>query len=194
MTGMLSSPRSSFLVLLALLLACGGDEPAPAPGSGDGPVVTPARTARVASVKGSVEDADGKVLSVNDALVEGDEVRLAAGAAVELAFADDATLHATGPARFSLELLSGSARTIVLEKGAIDRLEIREVVTGVKTPLDAFVAGRKAAVSVALSAMEKEDRAVFTLLGEGEAKVVDGSARTVLEPGAPHTVTRPKSR
>lgn len=154
--------------------------------------MTPARTVRVASVEGSVTDSDGKALSVNDALVRGDEVRLAAGAAVELVFSDAAALRATGPARFSFELLTGTARTIVLSMGAIDRLEVREVVTGVKTPLDAFVAAESAAVSVALSATEKEDRATFTLLGEGEAKVVDGSGMTRLEPGVPRVVTRPK--
>jgi hypothetical protein len=150
---------------------------------------------KVKAVTGEVTSRMGdegapKTMSEGDPLLEGDIVEVPEGGTLTVSFHDGSEMDVVGPARFKMQLLADNARTIQLHYGEISRFEVKDVTTGITTPLDTFVALWNGTVSVKVDSVPGKNRAVFNLLDGENAKVVEGRTPKVLTKGTPHMVTQ----
>jgi len=140
------------------------------------------------SGKGVIESGDGAVLplAAGSTLSQGDVVSVGSDSTLTLTFADGSTMEVTGPARFGLELVADYARTVRLYEGTINRLEVKEVTTGIVTPGGAFVAAQFGTVFArAEPSPDGRMRTMFNLI-DGTAKTgIKGDGATVLTMGKP---------
>jgi hypothetical protein len=137
---------------------------------------------------GVVQSSDGTVLSLADGatLSQGDTVSLGTGGTLTLEFADGSVMEVAGPARIGLELVADYARTVRLHEGTINRLEVKEVTTGIVSPGGAFVAAQFGTVFArAEPGADGQMRTMFNLL-EGTAKTgIKGGDVSVMSVGKP---------
>jgi hypothetical protein len=154
-----------------------------------GLAISATEVATVAAVTGNVtSDPGGSALAVGDEMSQGDTITLGAGDQITVSFADGASMEVSGPASFRLTELYDTARTIDLMYGTVNRLVANDIVMGIRTPLDSFVAARNSTVFVGI-AETPENMSVTYMLIEGEdAKVVESGVVTVLTE-EPITVT-----
>jgi hypothetical protein len=135
---------------------------------------------------GSVVLTPGMIFAVPQDIEVADGVRLTIG------FPDDARLLVVGPAKFSITESSDAMRTVWLESGAIDRFEVKDVTTGVKTAEDLFAAAKDATISVSLEEVEGVRRTTFLLVGGNDVRVVHGGTVQALTLAEPIVVERPR--
>jgi hypothetical protein len=91
-------------------------------------------------------------------------------------------MDVTGPARFEFELVADYARTVILHEGTIDRLDVKEVTTGIVTPGGAFAAAQNGSVfAQAEPGQGGQMRTTFKLLG--------GTAKTGVRGGSVQVMT-----
>jgi hypothetical protein len=110
-----------------------------------------------------------------------------------LTFADGATMDVVGPASFRMTTVADTARTVDLIYGTINRLEAKDIVVGVRTPYDTFVAAQNSTVFAGISQTPDGAKVTFMLLDGENAKVVDGQQLTVMTQDAPVVVNRTES-
>jgi hypothetical protein len=158
-----------------------------------GVAVSATQTATIGSLTGTATVMPGdKKVTEGDLLNQGDEITLPAGARMTVKFSDGAQMDVTGPANFRMQLLDDVARTIDLFYGTINRLEVKDIVMGVRTPLDSFVAAQNSTIFVGLGDTPDRSRATYMLLDGDTAKVVDGRQLEQLTKDHPIVVDRNK--
>jgi hypothetical protein len=134
----------------------------------------------------------GKTLAAGDQVNQGDTITLGAGANMTVTFADGATMDVVGPASFRMTTIEDVARTVDLIYGSVNRLEAKDVVIGIRTPYDSFVAAQNSTIAASVSASPDGAKITYFLLEGENAKVVDGQQLTVMSKDSPVVVNRPK--
>lgn len=132
----------------------------------------------------------GRTLAAGEQVEEGETVTLGAGANLTLTFEDGATMDVVGPASFRMTTVADTARTVDLIYGTVNRLEAKDVVVGIRTPYDTFVAARNSAVFAGISNSPSGAKVTYMLLEGENAKVVDGQQLTVMTADAPVVIDR----
>jgi hypothetical protein len=151
-----------------------------------GLAVSATEVATVGAVTGNVTvDPGGNALAVGDEMSQGDTITLGAGDQITVTFADGATMEVSGPASFRLTELYDTARTIDLMYGTVNRLVANDIVMGIRTPLDSFVAARNSTVFVGISETPERTSVTYMLIEGEDAKVVDAGVVKVLTQGTP---------
>jgi hypothetical protein len=101
-------------------------------------------------------------------------------------------MDVTGPASFRLTELYDTARTIDLMYGTVNRLVAKDIVMGIRTPLDSFVAARNSTVFVGIADTPTRSSVTYMLLEGEDAKVAEGGVVKVLTMDTPIVVDVPK--
>lgn len=132
----------------------------------------------------------GRTLAAGEQVEQGETVTLGAGANLTLTFEDGATMDVVGPASFRMTTVADSARTVDLIYGTVNRLMAKDVVIGVRTPYDTFVAAQNSTVFAGIAQSPDGAKVTYMLLEGENAKVVDGQQLTVMTQDAPVVVNR----
>jgi hypothetical protein len=154
-----------------------------------GLVAAAQQSATVSNLTGVARiDPGNRPLLVGGVVNQGETVTLEAGAELTLDFPDGSSMDVAGPASFKATLLTDAARTIDLLYGSINRLVVKDIVTGIRTPFGSFVAAQNATVFVGIGETPDNYRSTFMLLeGEG-ANVVNGNQLMILTKDRPITL------
>lgn len=132
----------------------------------------------------------GRTLAAGEQVEQGETVTLGAGAKLTLTFEDGATMDVVGPASFRMTTVSDTARTVDLIYGTVNRLVAKDVVIGIRTPYDTFVAAQNSTVFAGIAQSPDGAKVTYMLLEGENAKVVDGQQLTVMTQDAPVVVNR----